>query len=100
MRHTPSDVTPSDLGDHPEIAVLEILDSALSMARLAIIAANPELTDADPDTVPEDIDVLAAEHVLIAVDTLRRSAATYRGVINTDARRVQLSQPGADDDPF
>jgi len=93
-------VTPSDLGEHPELAVLEILDTALGMVKLAIIAAHPELTDADPAAVPSIIEVLAAEHVLIAVDTLRRVTATYRAIIKTDARWLQLSLRDVHDDPF
>lgn len=87
-----STITPSDLGDHPELAVLEILDSAIGMAKFAIIAVHPELTDADPATVLSDIEVLAAEHLLIAVDTLQRVIASYRAVIKTAA--------SGDDAPF
>ena len=93
-------VTPYDLGEHPELAVLEVLDSALGMAKFAIIAAHPELTDADPDAAPSDIEVLAAEHVLVAVDTLLRITATYRKVIRADARWAQLSLRGDHDDSF
>ena len=93
-------VTPSDLSEHPELAVLEILDSVLGMAKLAIIAANPELTDADPDAAPSDIEVLAAEHVLVAVDALHRVAATYRRAIKAGGRWATLSLPGHHDDPF
>ena len=93
-------VTPYDLGEHPELAVLEVLDSASGMAKFAIIAAHPELADADPDAAPSDIEVLAAEHVLVAVDTLLRVTATYRKVIKADARWVQFSLQGDHDDPF
>lgn len=93
-------VTPSDLREHPELAILEVLDSVLGMAKFAIIAANPELTDVDPDADPSDIEVLAAEHVLIAIDTLHRLAASYRRTIKPNARRVQLSLRGVHDDPF
>lgn len=93
-------LTPSDLGEHPELATLEILDSALMMAKFAIIAVHPELTDADPDAVPSDIEVLAAAHVLNAVDTLRRGTELYRDVIKTDDRWVRLSLQDAHDDPF
>ena len=93
-------VTPSDLGEHPELAVLEILDSALGMAKFAIIAVHPDLTDADPAAAPSTIEALAAEHVMIAVDMLQRVAATYRRVIKTDARWVDLSLRGVHDDPF
>ena len=94
------DVTPSDLGEHPELAVLEVLDTALGMVKFAIIAAHPELTDADPGVGPSNMEVLAAEHVLIAADTLQRVTATYRRVIQTDTRWVQLSVRDIHDEPF
>lgn len=100
MSNSHPSVTPSDLSEHPELAVLEVLDSALGMAKFAIIAEHPELTDADPGAVPSDIEVLAAEHVLIAIDTLQRVTASYRSVISTDARWVQLSMRRVHDDPF
>lgn len=100
MRNLHPGVTPSDLGEHPELAALEILDCALGMAKFAIIAVHPELTDDDLATVPSDIEVLAAEHVLITVDALQRVVATYRSVIKKDDRWVQLSLRGVDADPF
>ena len=93
-------VTTSDLSEHPELAVLEILDSVLGMAKFAIIAANPELTDVDPDSVSNDIEVLAAEHVLVAVDALQRVAATYRRAIKANGRWAPLSLRDHHDDPF
>ena len=93
-------VTPADLGEHPELATLEILDSALMMAKFAIIAVHPELTDADPAATPRTIEELAAAHVLNAVDTLQRGTELYRGVIKPDARWVRLSLLNAHDDPF
>jgi len=93
-------VTPSDLGDHPELAVLEILDSVLRMAKFAIIAGHPELVDADPAAVTSTIEGLAAEHVLIAVDTLQRVTESYRGVIMTSPQWIRLSSEGVLDIPF
>lgn len=93
-------VTPSDLRERPELAVLEVLDSALAMTKFAIIAANPELTDADPERELSDIEVLAAEHVLIAVDTLQRVAASYRRAVKPDAHWVHIPLRGVHDDPF
>jgi hypothetical protein len=93
-------VTSSDLCVHPELAVLEILDSALGMAKSVLIAAHPELTDVEPGGVPSDIEVLAAEHVLVAVDTLQRLTASYRSVINADDCWAQPSLRRVHDDPF
>ena len=92
-------VTPSDLGDHPELATLEIPDSALMMTKFAIIAVHPDLADIDPAAVPSTIEELAAAHVLNAVDTLQRGTELYRGVVKTDARWVRLSLQGTHDDP-
>lgn len=93
-------VTPYDLGEHPELAVLEVLDSAAKMAKFTMISIHPELTDADPAAGPSTIEALAAEQILIAVDTLQRVAASYRRVIKTDPRWVQHSLQAVDDDPF
>lgn len=101
MSHPHPGITPADLGDHPELGVLQILDSALEIAKFAIIAVHPELTDPDPDpAAAPDVEVLAAEHVLISVDTLLRVIASYRGIIQADHRWVQLSVRSDHDDPF
>lgn len=93
-------ITPSEVGEHPELAVLEILDSALGMARFAIIAANPELTDSDPDTAPCDMEVLAATHILIAADTLHRVLASYRAILADKKNRTGVALRLEGDDPF
>jgi len=100
MSHPHPGITPADLGEHPELAVLQVLDCVLEMARFAVIAVNPELTDDDPGAVPRDNEVIAAEHVLIAANTLQRVIDSYRAVIKADAGRTQPSLPGGDDDPF
>jgi hypothetical protein len=93
-------VTPAQLNEFPELAALEILDSALNMARVAIIAQHPELGDADPAAVPSTIEELAAAHVVNTVDMLQRVLESYRGAINTDTRWARLSLGGVADDPF
>ena len=99
MRNSTPRVTPSDLGDHPELAVLEILDHALGIAKFAILAEHLELTDPDP-AKPPDLVVLAAEHVLITVDTLSRVIASYRGVIQAGHRWAQPAARSDHDDLF
>lgn len=93
-------LTQYDLADHPELAALQILDCALEMAKFAIIAVHPELTDSDPAAVASDIEVLAAEHVLIGADTLQRLVESYRAAVKTDPDWGQLSLPGVDDQLF
>ncbi len=86
-------IKPSDLGEHPELALLQVLDSVLELTRLALIAAHPQLDDADPDVSPSDLQALAADHVLIAADALQRLVASYRQVLNSEALWVQVSTP-------
>jgi hypothetical protein len=93
-------LTPFDLSDHPELAVLEILHSALDTAKFAIIAAHPELDDADPDTAPTDIEVLAAENFLVAAYELKRVIAAYRGAIGTAPCWPHQPSRYDSDDPF
>jgi hypothetical protein len=93
-------VTPSDLIDRPELAVLQILNSTLEIAKFAIIAAHLELTDADPAAVPSNLEALAADHVLQAADALLRAIASYRSVIKTQACWVQQSSSGLANAPF
>lgn len=100
MNREHPDITPSDLIDRPELAVLQILNSTLGIAKFAIIAAHLELTDADPDVVPSNLEALAADHVLFAVDALQRAIASYRGVIKTHACWDQPSSSGLADEPF
>jgi hypothetical protein len=94
MNHQAPDITPLDLGDHPEIAVLLVLDSALATAKLAIIAVHPELNDADPAVVPSNLEALAADHVLTAADGLRRAIASYRALVTRDVHWTQFTLPG------
>lgn len=94
-----STLTPCDLVENPHLAVLEVLLTALAMTRLALIAGHPELTDMDPTAAPCDIQVLAAEHVLGAADTLERALVTYRRVTATHACWVQIPLGGAEADP-
>lgn len=88
MNHERPGITPSDLIERPELAVLEVLDSALGIAQFALLAAHPELTEADPATVPTDLESLAADHILGAADALQRAIASYRSVIKREASRA------------
>lgn len=93
-------ITPSDLADRPELAVLQILDSTLEIAKLAIIAAHPELVDADPAAAPNSLEALAADHVIIAADALQRHIASYRTAIRTQPYWATQSPQGPRDVDF
>jgi hypothetical protein len=86
MNHEHSGITPTDLIECPELAVLEVLDSALKVAKFALLAAHPELTDTD--TVPSCLETLAADHFLSAADALQQAMASYRSVIKREACRA------------
>lgn len=94
MKHNQLGITPSELFERPELAVLQVLDDTLGIAKFALIAANPELMDGDPSDVPTTYEALAADHVLTAADTLLRAIASYRVASDANARRVQTGSQG------
>ena len=100
MSHLHPPITPPDLADHPELGVLVILENALEIANFAIIAAHPELVDADPASAPNDMEALAADHVLIAADALLRHIASYRTAIRAEPYWAQRSHQGSGDVDF
>lgn len=94
MNHLELHTTPDDLGDHPELAALDILDSTLDVVRIAIIAAHRELADADPAVAPHDLEELVADHILSATDAMQRHIATYRRVVKLKSRCFKPTLPG------
>lgn len=91
MKYKPLGITPSELFERPELAVLQVLDHTLGIARFALTAAHPELTDADPAVVPRTLEALAADHVMTATDALTRAIASYRRALAADGRRVRTA---------
>ena len=48
MRHSSTAVTVADIFSAPELAALSVLESAAEIARLALVAAYPDVSDGDP----------------------------------------------------
>ncbi len=75
----------------PELACLAVLDAAIDMTILAIVAVYPEMQDQDP--ADQTVSLRAATVVIEDARTLIASVARYRLVL----RRVP---DRADDTPF
>jgi hypothetical protein len=84
-------LTPTDLGDNPELAVLHILDRVLDAARLVLVAAHPQLNTGDPGAEPVDLEAFAARNVLIAAHALQEVLALYRDATAAESRWIRLA---------
>lgn len=93
-------ITPSELFERPELAVLEVLDHTLGIAWFALTAAHPELMDAEPGALPRTLEALAADHVMIATHVLQRAIASYRQLLDADGRRVRTANQESAEVPF
>jgi hypothetical protein len=60
-------VTPPDLVEHPQLAAMELLRTALNLTEVALLAAHPELTAEDFIPGTNDEDVLNVIAVLLPV---------------------------------
>lgn len=84
-------ITPTDLGENPELAVLHILDRTLDTARLVLVAAHPQLNTGDPGEQPVDLEAFAAKNVLIAAHALQEVLALYRDATDAESRWIRLA---------
>ena len=67
----------------PELGILTSLETALDIACLAIVAAQPELQPSpDGYDVVSTSAALAADHVIVCARTLAVAIATYRAALN------------------
>lgn len=81
----------------PEIALLVILDRALALTDVALIAANPHLMDQEPRLDEDEAHVLRLAHDLCDhAFELRDLIARYR----TAVRLTILRRAGGEDIPF
>jgi hypothetical protein len=94
MNYQYLEINPATLAEHPELGALEMLDKALEIANLAIIAEHAGLADVGPGEAPGTLEELAADHVLAAIEMLQRLIASYRGVIGVMPQDVQRPLPG------
>lgn len=84
--------TPSDLVNHPELAVLSILDTAAQTAIRALAAVHPELQESDPDYADDGTALLPsiAHCLVIQARSLSHVLDSYRQVVE------QASRAGSD----
>ena len=73
-------VTPETVAAAPELAVLALLDHALDVTRLALLAAQPSLVG-EPPPWRVTTELRAATRVLRAALALERAAAAYRRAV-------------------
>ena len=72
----------------PELAPLDILDSALSISEAALIAAWPEHQHGRLEHPPRGSTRLRANAIVLHARRLSTAIAAYRGALYRDARRV------------
>ena len=85
------DLTPRELGDNPELAILHVLDRVLDTARFVLISAHPQLNAGDPSAEPVDLEAFAARNVLIAAHALQEVLALYRDATDAESRWIRLA---------
>jgi hypothetical protein len=71
-------LTPPDLVEHPQLAAVELLRTALNLTKTALLAAHPELTVEDFIPGSNDGDILIAEHVLNVISDLLPVLDAYK----------------------
>jgi len=89
-----STLSPSDLDEAPELAILLALAGTIDIARAALFAANPQLqTDYILEVLEPAVQVCLADAIMMHLDGLRCSLERYRNYVeNADARtRAQLA---------
>lgn len=82
-------MTPQEIMDHPELAPLAILDTALDSTILSLAAAHPQLSETDPDypdaqtAPPGDI----AHCLVILARSLQEATESYRKALERERQR-------------
>ncbi len=82
--------TPVHLAEFPELAVIEVLDSALAVTANALFAVHAELESSDFTSEIPDVSVAAclADAVMTNLTALQTAIDRYRSyVLNADSRR-------------
>ena len=94
------DLTPTELGDNPELGVLQVLDRVLDTARFVLTAAHPQLRSGDPSADPIDLEAFAARNVIIAAHALQEVLGLYRDATSAESRWIRLAARQPPDDDF
>ena len=94
------DLTPTELGDNPELGVLQVLDRVLDTARFVLIAAHPQLRSGNASADPIDLEAFAARNVIIAAHALQEVLGLYRDATSAESRWIRLAARQPPDDDF
>lgn len=78
-------LAPTDLEDHPELAILSVVSDATLVLDLALVAALPHLAGDCFSSPTED----AANVILQTAAALRAAIVAYRGILDYEAERHQ-----------
>jgi hypothetical protein len=80
---------PTALERCPELAPLDILESALSVSESALMAACPEIQNGRPEAAPRGSIVLRANAIVLQARRLATAITAYRDALFRDARREE-----------
>jgi hypothetical protein len=72
--------TPSELAERPELAALHLLEASLAVTERALLAAHPDLENADffPAAPELEIEDWIADSVLTHISSLETALGRYR----------------------
>lgn len=87
-------MSPDTLNESPELASVDILEHALKVARVALVAANPELQEGDftcSVLVSRSLQACAADAVVTHLDALETALGRYRDLALNPARTPILN---------
>lgn len=85
------------LAESPELAVLHVLDAALVATEVALVAAYPELEDADHLAEPPpalEADAYVADAVLSDITALHSAVARYVALLRRRSSRQLIKIDG------
>jgi hypothetical protein len=94
---TDSDPNPVELTEAPQLAVLEVLQSALRMTTRSLLAAYPDSCDEDAPLRQQSEDHAYSMALLFQIRALEDTLEAYRLSIE---RHLRPSDPSDDDIPF
>lgn len=89
MRHDAP--TPMELASAPELAILHALAEVLELAERVLLAAHPDLEQADffPDAPPLTVDAWLADAILVHLGAVETAVGRYRAHLRSrDALRT------------
>ena len=95
--------TPPELDRAPELAVLAALDGVLEITFCALLAAHPELADAERPywRLPASKSSCIAANIVVRAEQLRRDLTTYRRCLGAGTNVPDGGNDGDDSDfPF